>query len=381
VLEISSVLWCDATFGDWLRGSDADSRARFIASPSAADIRQLIPWSLASVRATGARTSDDRPRVRQLRDAAGAAALMTVGAASRSRRIEVAGGASLVDEVASALGARGARGIVMCGPARANQKPVVQLHDGRGRTIAFVKVAWNALTKGLLDVEAAALDRLATHTDRGFAVPPALARGTFGDSSWIALGRVAVGRRRRGSVEAADRLALAIESTAPQWTGDTQSAAFVQRVVQATREMAIAGPAADLLCARWSGHPMTLAAAHGDFVPWNILSGTPHPAVWDWERYDTAVPIGFDRLHYRVQIGLHRRQEPITETIARVARQIATILPDLTPAQRQAHLEWYVVDLLARYEGDGVERHGTRWVGLTDQLRASLAELTKEPIR
>ena len=378
VLEIPSVLWPGAELGDWSRDADGASQARFVASPSASDIRQLIPWRPSSVRAAGARTSDDRPRGRRLRDSLGATALMTVGAMRRSHRVGVTGGSSLVDAVASTLGERGLRGIVMCGPARANQKPVVQLHDRFGRTVAFVKVAWNDLTRQLLDVEAGALDRLASIPDRPFQVPQVLARGRFGDATWIALARVSVGRRGGPVLATADRLAVEIEQTAERWDGTAEASQFVQRVANGAGGLTLTEPAVEMLCERWNGQRMTLAAAHGDFVPWNILSGTPRPAVWDWERYDPAVPVGFDRLHYRVQIGLHRRHEPIGGTIGAVARDLEHVLPELSRWQRRQHLEWYVVDLLGRYERDGVERHGQRWIGLVQQLSDALNELMKE---
>src|SRR5262249_56428399 len=39
---------------------------------------------------------------------------------------------------------------------------------------------------------------------------------------------------------------------------------------------------------------------HGDWTPWN-MSGTPAGlTVWDWERFATSVPAGFDALHFRL---------------------------------------------------------------------------------
>jgi hypothetical protein len=97
---------------------------------------------------------------------------------------------------------------------------------------------------------------------------------------------------------------------------------------------------------------MTLGGSHGDFTPWNTLSGTPEPAVWDWERYQTAAPLGFDRLHFRVQTGVRRARTKLPQTLRQVGRELDDVLPDLDRGQRQAHFEWYIADLLCRYEHD-----------------------------
>ena len=65
------------------------------------------------------------------------------------------------------------------GPQRAVQKPVLQILDGRGRPVAFAKVALNPLTTRLIRNEAAALTRLQTADLRTVRVPRVLHHGSI----------------------------------------------------------------------------------------------------------------------------------------------------------------------------------------------------------
>ena len=282
----------------------------------------------------------------------GVTALLALGPLSGSRRYGVASEGSLVEHIASQLGHRGARGIVLCGPLRANQKPVVQLFDRRGRTLAYVKVAWNDLTRRLLEDEHAALARLGAISDRGFAVPPVLASGAFASAQWLALGPVGVERRTRADDAALDALACAIERTGQSWHGDVDDSGYVDTLTAAAAGLPASQEALVRLAERWSGHAITLAASHGDFVPWNTLSGSPESAVWDWERYRVAAPRGFDRLHLRSQVGVHRRGVPLPDTLRQLGRELDEVLADLPPEQRHIHFDYYIADLLCRYESD-----------------------------
>jgi hypothetical protein len=371
-LDVAAVLWTDAEIGDWRPWGDRRTQQRLIAIPRSGDIRQLLPWRLSTIVATAGRTSDDRAMTRRFRDSLGVFLLLTGGALTKSRQFGVTAHSSLVDHVASQLGSTPTYGIVLCGPPRANQKPVIQLHDGSGRTLAYVKVAWNDLTRRLLEDERIALDHLASLPDKGFSAPPVLATGTFGDATWLALGPVGVRRGMRPDPRRVDALAMTIERTGPPWEGPTADAGYVARLVRLAAGLPETEAAVERLVEQYSDRPMRLGATHGDFTPWNMLSGSPEPAVWDWERYHTGAPIGFDRLHLRTQIALRRDPASLPDTLRRLSRDLDDVLPDLPRVQRQAHLDWYMADLLCRYERD-VDAHPTRLPGfvinLTDVLK------------
>jgi hypothetical protein len=275
----------------------------------------------------------------------------------------------LIDHVSGRLGVHGAKGIVISGPPRANQKPVIQLHDRIGRTIAYVKVAWNDLTRRLLLQERSALQALRAHEEIDFSVPPILATGDFGSVSWLAIGPATVARRNRPDLNEVDRLASAVERTAPRWSGPTSEAVFVTELQTQSRQLDFGRRAVEALTTRESDRPISLGASHGDFVPWNMLSGHPRSAVWDWERYSQAAPVGVDRLHYRFQVGIQRRRRSVADVLASIADEVDVVLPDVERNRRGSHLDWYIVSLLCRYERDSIEQG-------TPGLRDRIADLT-----
>jgi hypothetical protein len=364
---LTDVLWLDAVTPRW--SERVPGAERFIATPDVASARQLLPWHPASVVAVTRRVSDDRARAIQWRDSAAVAVMLAASPFSRRRRLCVQGSDSLIGHVGEAIGVRGVSGVVMCGPPRANQKPVIQLHDRYGRTLAFVKVAWNDLTRSLLTAEHESLIGLAANDELPFVVPPVLAAGTFGASTWLAIGPAGVERRERPDLTSVDRLATAIERTAPTWSGPTDDASFVNELLIGASGLHVGRRAVEALLQREQGRPLALAASHGDFVPWNTLSGRPRPAVWDWERYTKAAPSGTDRIHYRFQIGVQRQRRGVAATLAAIGLELDRVLTDVPSDRRDAHLDWYVTDLLCRYERDAAEQP-------TPRLRSRIDDLT-----
>lgn len=372
--EILSALWPEAELGSWRVGRTARGTERSIVASSIDDVRHVLPWRAATVAASARRASDDRSTRTQLRDAVGVAGLLTVGVFRPQHRLGRAGGDSLVALVARELGHPGARGIVICGPQRANRKPVVQLHDRRGRTIAFVKVAFNPLTQRLLAAEQAALSHLGALPDLGFAVPPILGVGQVGSAHWLALGPIGVRRRRQPGLAEVDALARAIERTASTWTGPAHESSFVARTLEQSSGLANAEPIVAALAERDADTLLVTAASHGDFVPWNVLSGEPRPAVWDWERFEHDVPIGFDRLHHRVQVGIRHGRVALTAVVRSLGAQLDVVLHDVDPAVRAVHLDWYLAQMLCRYESDVNEVASPR----LDRLISDITSVLKE---
>jgi hypothetical protein len=366
--DLPSIVWTEPTTGDWRRDGE-----RFVAVPRADAIRQLLPWRWSTMVATGARRSDDRPLRRQVRDTAGTAYLLSVGAVRGARRVGVDAARSVVGDVADRLGRDDVLGLVICGPPRANQKPVIQVHDRLGRTVAYVKVAWNDLTGRLLDDERAALERLAGRAD-GFTVPGVLATGGDDERRWLALAPVGVRRRRRPTAAGIDDLARSIERTGDAWRGAGADATFVRELVGASASLPTGGPTIATLADATAATTLDLAGSHGDFVPWNVLSGEPCPAVWDWERYRTAVPVGYDRLHHRLQVAVHRTGRPLADAARDLGRSLDDVIGDVPAEQRDAHLDWYLADLLCRYERDVLDQPAPLLPELVAQLNDVLTE-------
>ncbi len=51
--------------------------------------------------------------------------------------------------------------------------------------------------------------------------------------------------------------------------------------------------------------PLPFGAWHGDWTPWNMSRRRGRLQLWDWERFETGVPMGLDRCHYGVNTITH----------------------------------------------------------------------------
>ncbi|MEU4508089.1 hypothetical protein AB0G05_01210 [Nonomuraea wenchangensis] len=201
---------------------------------------------------------------------------------------------------------------------RANRKPVLEVRSG-GRLLAYVKVGDTARARALVAAEAAALRRVAGLGLRTVVAPEVLHLGDWRGLAVLAVSPLPVRRRRR----------------APR-----------PLLLAAIAEIAATGQEAG-------------AAWHGDFAPWNVC---PAPGgrllVWDWERYATGVPYGFDALHHFFHRALRRLPPPdaARACVARAARELAPLgVPAATA--RQSALR-YLIALADRHAADGHEPLG-----------------------
>ncbi len=344
---------------------------RFVAIPSRADAQQLVPWRWSSAIAASQRVSDDRSRYSRIRDAGGVAALLGVAVASSSHRLGVRADISIVDHLSSELGLPGSTfGTFMFGPARANRKPVIQLHDRRGRTQAWVKVGTNDLTRTLLGREIDVLEDFARRT-LTFRVPAVMGRGTFGTSEWAALEPMTVEHRVAPDLDTFDNLAMSIEETAPRWSGPSEDSPLVDRLRVEATGLEFASSAVERLVARH--RLIELAGAHGDLVPWNMLSGDADHAVWDWERYEATAPVGFDRIHRRVQVAVQQLGRTLEAAVADVETDLDSKHEPATTSW-SALVDWYLAVMLCRYQRDAQRHANPRLVGRINDLARVLAD-------
>jgi hypothetical protein len=107
---------------------------------------------------------------------------------------------------------------------------------------------------------------------------------------------------------------------------------------------------------------MTFGCWHGDLTPWNLANTRAGLLVWDWERFTTGVPIGFDALHY----WLNERVAGGSQDPVRAATDCVGVAPKLLDRFRvaadQAKLTAlaYLADLSIRYLADRQAEAGAR---------------------
>src|SRR5690606_3700758 len=129
---------------------------------------------------------------------------------------------------------------------------------------------------------------------------------------------------------------------------------------------------------------------HGDFTPWNIGGADGALLVWDWERFTTGVPVGFDALHHRLQRAVSDPAADPAEAAAGCVRDAATTLAPFAARQAPAEPAWaepaqaglvarlYLAELAARYLADRQAEAGARLGDVGAWLIPALAEGVRE---
>jgi Phosphotransferase enzyme family len=247
---------------------------------------------------------------------------------------------------------------IRLGPARANRKPVLQLHSTAGEPAGFVKIGFNALTRELVRAEAASLAWLEPTGLAGISVPRVLHHDQWHGMDVLVLSALPVWQRRRAL--SAAQLAAAMDTVA-RVGGLQQGTIAADAYLRQLRErLDTADPGAersallqalDTLDATGLTGGLTFGAWHGDWSPWNMASTSRGLLVWDWERFATGAPLGFDALHYWLQseVGPQHR-DPLaaaTDCLAHAAGLLAPFGIDAAQARLTAAL--YLADVATRY--------------------------------
>jgi hypothetical protein len=113
-------------------------------------------------------------------------------------------------------------------------------------------------------------------------------------------------------------------------------------------------------------------SCHGDFGPWNMATDGGVVEVWDWERFATSVPVGFDAAHYRTQEAFASSIEPgaaWTGMVDAVSPLLTTL--GLDPDRASIAGGCYLLAICSRYRSDAAEaptptlRRRMRWLSAT----------------
>lgn len=247
------------------------------------------------------------------------------------------------------------------GPARANRKPVLQLLDDRGRSVAFAKLGINELTRDLVRAEARSLLTLGGAGFRNVRVPQVLATGGWHGHEVLVCSALPVTARRvpldPARLSAAMREVSGATGLRRQRLADSRYwAALRARLAPLTDNAdgrSLADAAHDLVAGN-AGLSLEFGCWHGDWTPWNMASVSEEILLWDWERFTTGVPVGFDPLHYRLQSAIVRDGRPPRAAVSDTLAGVDTLLAEFRvppPAARVTAL-LYLIDLAVRYLTD-----------------------------
>lgn len=367
-------------------------RARWTAYPSAERARLLLPEATprASLRMLRRQLTGRRPRTRLAR--AGLAVATATGLPRRTSalRVEVTapvGTTSLEDLLREELGAEALRLTLPIGPPRATRKPVLQVTDPDGTVLAWVKVAHDQLTDRLVATEARALRRLADadvapHLT-GVQVPRLLAQLQWSGHHVVVLAPLRIPAVRPlpgGSRARLVSVVAQIAATGPlreiPWSGHPWRRELLTQLDGIAHHPSSVALRREVDSLR-SGLTVPTGAWHGDLNPGNLALAAVTP-VWDWERYDDAVPLGFDLLHHDLQSGITVAGVPASESARRLLLDAATTLAPLgVPADVAPVIaRLYLVSLACRYLADGQAAAGAALGQVDRWLLPSLAQVS-----
>jgi hypothetical protein len=200
------------------------------------------------------------------------------------------------------------------GTARVNRKPVLQVFDAKGRSLAFVKIGGTSVTEALVRREAESLQRLAAaDLPAEIEVPQLVHLGTWQGATVVAMTALETSFLQRPKrqfdvpvpemrhfAEAFDEGTRPLTES-PLW----DQMLTAQKSLASSDVRSRLGDALDQLRLASEGHPLPLGGWHGDWTPWNMSRRRGRLQLWDWERFETGVPVGLDRCHYGVNAITH----------------------------------------------------------------------------
>ena len=367
----------------------AGRRLEYLLVPSAANPKLVVP---ATPYAAAAAAASAATAATSTRAAARSAALALglrcgVGGQVMRDRLEVQvpdDGAAIDTHLGQVVGRDVLIGFRV-GPARANRKPVLQLVTAGGTLIGYAKLGVNALTDALVAAETTALTRLEKLHLPGVRIPALLDGSTWQGHQLIVQAALPVGRLGRPPGQARTAAAMVAVAGAeglsrlpvadlPWWARTTSALAALPASDSASRVREIA----DLLTAR--GDVVVSAGAwHGDWNPGNCAAGSDEVLLWDWERYETGVPVGFDALHLSLQSTIGAGVDPLAAAGRLVADAPALLAPFGVDAQARLVTTLYLFGLGVRYLRDDQAAAGAAVGRLETWLLPTLEQLCAAP--
>lgn len=343
--------------GEIDRSQRGATTERYAPLPRASRATLLVPTRSARVTSATLRDYASSNTARATLLAQVGSALGRVGAfkmwRSRLVVIESANSESLMGYTKSLFGPNMSAAIQL-GPPRPNRKPIVALRSSDGTAKAYMKVGINPLTKARVANEGLALSLLGTAEGLALEVPRLLHRGEWGEMNYLIT--EAVDTRSAGS-ESVDVTSRAMTSLAAAFAGGSPNLSRSHWWLMLSEELAsLSGQEARCLQSlarrildRYSAHPVPIGAAHGDWAPWNIAVKGSRAMVWDWERFRTDVPVGWDAIHFEIESNRRAgssAQSSITQLIPKVGRVVAR--NGATPGDGNLLLATFLLDLGTR---------------------------------
>lgn len=251
---------------------------------------------------------------------------------------------------------------VLLGTRRVNQKPVLQVFRLDGAVLGYAKLGHNELTTSLVRGEADALTRIGALLPRSFRVPQVLHHTRWSGLEVLVISalattgepvthcaRISATREISGLTGTTSRPL----AESDYWSRRRAAIARLEETPDSIRVAALARAVDE----RHGADVLTWGGWHGDWGAWNMGMGETALQIWDWERYDAEVPIGFDALHFAAQAVRpvrrdRRRQEAaFLDAVPHLLDELGVRAP-----RREPTLHLYLLEMALRYTD--AQRHG-----------------------
>lgn len=249
---------------------------------------------------------------------------------------------------------------VRVGSPRANRKPVLPVTGRDGSVLAYVKVGHNDLTRRLVATEGAALAAVRRVRPATFCTPSVLHQGTWEGLQVLAMSPLDITHRTSPADTAAREAMRELASAFGTERRTLRTSTFRQRLQQSLADLREPGPRAALEQAlaavddRYGDVALDFGVWHGDWAPWNMshAAGSAMVQVWDWERFERDVPLGFDALHHLLQAAIAHRRYQQGERVLASGAGPALAAVGVQAADRPATTVLYLATIALRYLTD-----------------------------
>jgi hypothetical protein len=370
--ELAQALWPGGVDTGRVAGTE-----RYAVLPSLEDPRLLVPLgspraAAATVRYSVEATGDWAVLRRQVLATAFRSGVTGLAVGGRLSVREPEHG--LPAYLSTVLGAPAVVGVRL-GPARANRKPVATVLRRDGRLLGYAKLGVNPLTDALVNAEAEALRSLT-----GARLGPVKTAAVVHHRDWkgrplllqeplpVWLPRSA---RPAAAIQAAQVAVARCLGTRCMAYQDSRYAGRLSARL-ATLESPDASRLAAILGVVSSAAPvLEFGAWHGDWNGANsAVLADGRVLVWDWERFDPDVPIGFDAVHLALQAAITRQGTAPRQAATDVLAAAGDLLAPFGVGRAEAPLVGvlYLVELAVRYVRDRQAQAGARLGRVADWL-------------
>lgn len=264
------------------------------------------------------------------------------GDSSESALALMASGIESADSVAITLG-----------PRRYNRKPVVQIMDPTGRSLAFAKLACDPATAVFVDNETQWLRRAGSAGFAAVRVPEVIADGAYNNKALLTVSAVPPDGHRPNRLDAARLAAMALDVAAISsiemtTVDDSRALDQIEQCAADANDTQLTAAAAAVRGA-FGERALQIGAWHGDFSPWNMLSTDTHTWLIDWEFAGDAMPVGADLLHNRVMVQTHLNSVDINAALAALPYAADGLLASVgSESDTEAALAIYLLELRRR---------------------------------